>query len=178
MSGVEHQHLQQQELRVRAQGADAAALSGRGQAAATASGDVVSIPVPDWFTIGLKNKRTSSSSGLLTPTVAAGSVDAKLKAGLYGVVRSLLRVLEKGVVGKAIVDTVLDACSAMQVGVCAGAVRAVSGPSLGVGRGGSIWTLATRRLVFCCADDRLLAAVMPASSMMPFVLLWCGAASA
>lgn len=115
MSGVEHQHLQQQQLSIRAQGADAAALNGRAQAAATAAEDVVSIPVPDWFTIGLKNKRTSSSSGLLTPTVAAGSVDAKLKAGLYGVVRSLLRVLEKGVVGKAIVDTVLDACSAMQV---------------------------------------------------------------
>lgn len=35
---------------------------------------------------------------------------------MYGVVRSLLRVLEKGVLGKAILDTVLDACSAMQVG--------------------------------------------------------------
>jgi hypothetical protein len=115
MSGVEHQHPQQQELSVRAQGSDAAALNGRWDAAAAAAGDVVSIPVPEWFTIGLKAKRTSSSSGLLTPTNASGSVDAKLKAGLYGVVRSLLRVLEKGVVGKAIVDTVLDACSAMQV---------------------------------------------------------------
>lgn len=105
-----------------------------------------SIPVPVWFTSALKNTRISSSSGAITPTAAAGSVDAKLKAGLYGVVRSLLRVLEKGVIGKAILDTVLDACSAMQVGVwvvwvsvcvCVGGGAVVVGPVvLCVGRGG------------------------------------------
>ena len=70
-------------------------------------------------------------------------MDAKLKAGLYGVVRSLLRVLEKGVIGKLILDTVLDACSAMQVGLAA-----VLGLSVGlcsalgtcvVGFGGWMW---------------------------------------
>lgn len=76
-----------------------------------------SIPVPEWFSSALKSTRTSSSSGIVTPTAAltGTSSDAKLKAGLYGVVRSLLRVLEKGVIGKHILDTVLDACSAMQV---------------------------------------------------------------
>ena len=49
-----------------------------------------------------------------------------------GVVRSLLQVSEKGVIGKLILDTVLDACSAMQVGLAAGVV---SGLVLGGGRG-------------------------------------------
>lgn len=114
MNGIKYQHPQQQqvELSIQASGAN-------GNTAAPAAGaadcGAFSIPVPSWFTTALKSKRTSSSSGMLTPTGAAGSVDAKLKAGLYGVVRSLLRVLEKGVIGKAILDTVLDACSAMQV---------------------------------------------------------------
>jgi hypothetical protein len=118
MNGVEHrQHHQQQqqqrvELSIQATGAKGTAAA----PAAAVDAGAYSIPIPTWFTAALKTKRTSSSSGLQTPTSAAGSVDAKLKAGLYGVVRSLLRVLEKGVVGKAILDTVLDACSAMQVG--------------------------------------------------------------
>lgn len=88
-------------------------MNGNGQAAAEAA--PVNIQVPAWFSTSLKSKRISSSGGSQTPTAAAGSVEVKLKAGLYGVVRSLLRVLEKGVIGKAILDTVLDACSAMQV---------------------------------------------------------------
>ncbi len=40
--------------------------------------------------------------------------DAKLKTGLYSVIRSLLRVLERGNVGKAVLDCVVDSCSAMQ----------------------------------------------------------------
>lgn len=120
MNGVEYQHPEQQpvELSIHASGA----ANGTSPTVAAAAGGgvgagAVSIPVPAWFTTSLKSKRTSSSSGLQTPTGAAGSVDAKLKAGLYGVVRSLLRVLEKGVIGKAILDTVLDACAAMQVRV-------------------------------------------------------------
>lgn len=104
MNGVVYEQPQQQEH---------AAMNGNGQAAAEAA--PVNIQVPAWFTTSLKSKRTSSSGGAQTPTAAAGSVEVKLKAGLYGVVRSLLRVLEKGVIGKAILDTVLDACSAMQV---------------------------------------------------------------
>lgn len=37
-----------------------------------------------------------------------------LKLGMYNVVRSLLRILERGVEGKAILDNVIDACGAMQ----------------------------------------------------------------
>jgi hypothetical protein len=119
MNGVEYQqHPEQQqqqqqqvELSIHASGANGTSPT------TAAAAEAVSIPVPSWFTTSLRSKRTSSSSGLLTPPGAAGSVDAKLKAGLYGVVRSLLRVLEKGVIGKAILDTVLDACSAMQVRV-------------------------------------------------------------
>ncbi|KAI8474087.1 MAG: inositol hexakisphosphate-domain-containing protein [Monoraphidium minutum] len=38
----------------------------------------------------------------------------RLRAGLWGVVRSLLRVLESGNAGKAVLDAVVDAASAMQ----------------------------------------------------------------
>ena len=38
------------------------------------------------------------------------SLEAELKAGKYGVVRSLLRVLEGGTASKALLDTVIDAC--------------------------------------------------------------------
>lgn len=60
---------------------------------------------PKWF---------SSSRAALTGTAPAALVKDKLKDGMYGVVRSLLRVLERGIMGKAILDTTLDACSAMQ----------------------------------------------------------------
>jgi hypothetical protein len=79
--------------------------------------------VPAWFATS-KAARSSGGGGmgsagsLGSPTAVSTprGTDQKLKAGLYGVVRSLLRVLERGVVGKAILDTCLDACSAMQVG--------------------------------------------------------------
>ena len=38
------------------------------------------------------------------------SLEAELKSGKYGVVRSLLRVLEGGTASKALLDTVIDAC--------------------------------------------------------------------
>ena len=38
------------------------------------------------------------------------SLEAELKAGKYGVVRSMLRVLEGGTASKALLDTVIDAC--------------------------------------------------------------------
>lgn len=38
------------------------------------------------------------------------SLEAELKGGKYGVVRSLLRVLEGGTASKALLDTVIDAC--------------------------------------------------------------------
>jgi hypothetical protein len=92
--------------------------------------------VPEWFSSALKSTRISISSGAVTPTAAAGSVDTKLKAGLYGVVRSLLRVLEKGVIGKLILDTVLDACSAMQVNLAAVVLERLCYSRWGCGLGG------------------------------------------
>ena len=43
-----------------------------------------------------------------------GPGDARLRGGLFGVVRSLLRVLESGNLGKAVLDAAIDAASAMQ----------------------------------------------------------------
>eukprot|EP00198_Chlamydomonas_reinhardtii_P010887 XP_001700224.1 predicted protein [Chlamydomonas reinhardtii] len=48
-----------------------------------------------------------------TPPVGEQTKD-KLKWGMYDVVRSLLRVLENGVQGKAVLDAVIDHCSQMQ----------------------------------------------------------------
>jgi hypothetical protein len=78
--------------------------------------------VPAWFATS-KAARGSGAGGigsagsLSSPTAVSTprGTDQKLKAGMYGVVRSLLRVLERGVAGKAILDTCLDACNAMQV---------------------------------------------------------------
>jgi hypothetical protein len=75
--------------------------------------------VPAWFATS-KAARGSGAGGIgglgspIAVSTPRGS-EQKLKAGMYGVVRSLLRVLERGVAGKAILDTCLDACSAMQV---------------------------------------------------------------
>jgi hypothetical protein len=85
-------------------------------------GSAVQQSVPAWFATS-KAARGSGSGGvgsvgsLGSPTAVSTprGTDQKLKAGMYGVVRSLLRVLERGVAGKAILDTCLDACSAMQV---------------------------------------------------------------
>lgn len=60
---------------------------------------------PTWFAAATVHhgRRLSTDSG----------VDP-LKAGMFGVVRSLLRALEHGTAGKALLDCVIDACSAMQ----------------------------------------------------------------
>jgi hypothetical protein len=46
--------------------------------------------------------------------------EAELKAGKFGVIRSLLRALDGGTAAKAVLDAVIDACAAMQVGCCMG----------------------------------------------------------
>ncbi len=56
-------------------------------------------PVPAWFSL--------AAEGAPAPA-------DRLRAGLFGVVRSLLRVLESGNLGKAVLDEVVDAASAMQ----------------------------------------------------------------
>eukprot|EP00887_Chlorella_sp_A99_P002448 scaffold10.g2448.t1 len=63
--------------------------------------------LPDWFV---------ASQDVTSPTKAGLSVleESELKAGKFGVIRSLLRVLERGVQAKAALDCVLDACAAMQ----------------------------------------------------------------
>lgn len=48
------------------------------------------------------------------PAAKPPNPDAELKAGNFGAVRSLLRVLASGVESKAMLDSVIDACSAMQ----------------------------------------------------------------
>lgn len=42
--------------------------------------------------------------------------ETELKAGKFGVIRSLLRALDGGATAKAVLDAAIDACSAMQVG--------------------------------------------------------------
>ncbi|WIA11258.1 hypothetical protein OEZ85_011384 [Tetradesmus obliquus] len=90
-----------------------------GDGAAAAYGSQLQQLVPAWF----RNSKAARGSGaggvgsLGSPTAAGGTprgTEQKLKAGQFGVVRSLLRVLERGVAGKAILDVCLDACSAMQ----------------------------------------------------------------
>lgn len=81
-------------------------------AAADAPASAVQLAVPDWFALHTASRSSGAGSIVASQPL---SHDAKLKQGMYGVVRSLLRVLERGTVGKAIVDTVVDACSAMQV---------------------------------------------------------------
>lgn len=76
--------------------------------------------IPAWFAKA-RVARSSGSGGGAGPgspstPKSPPTVDAKLKSGMYGVIRSLLRVLERGVMGKVILDAVIDACSAMQVG--------------------------------------------------------------
>jgi hypothetical protein len=59
-------------------------------------------PQPAWF--------AAAGDALAAPPPGGD----RLKAGLWGVVRSLLRVLESGNLGKAALDAVVDAASAMQ----------------------------------------------------------------
>lgn len=56
-------------------------------------------PVPEWFAE--------------RPTQVVGKVSS-LKSGFYGVVRSLLRILEFGTDAKSVLDTVIDATNHMQ----------------------------------------------------------------
>lgn len=46
--------------------------------------------------------------------------ETELKAGKFGVIRSLLRALDGGAAAKAALDAVVDACSGMQVGAVGG----------------------------------------------------------
>lgn len=62
-------------------------------AATAATVDAALPPVPAWF----------SADGDAPPPADAGD---RLRAGLWGVVRSLLRVLESGNLGKAVLDQV------------------------------------------------------------------------
>lgn len=66
----------------------------------------------------------SQSSAIIVPVLSchprlqgALSVleETELKAGKFGVIRSLLRALDGGAAAKAALDTVIDACSGMQV---------------------------------------------------------------
>lgn len=43
-------------------------------------------------------------------TTSDVTLEGELKSGKYGVVRSLLRVLEGGTASKALLDSVIDAC--------------------------------------------------------------------
>ncbi|GAB4814185.1 hypothetical protein N2152v2_001231 [Parachlorella kessleri] len=63
--------------------------------------------LPAWF---------YSAEGVTSPRKAGLSVleETELKAGKFAVIRSLLRVLEGGYTAKAVLDKVVDACSAMQ----------------------------------------------------------------
>ena len=67
-------------------------------------GTVCSDVVPLWF-------QQLSKPGAKQAVIHDGD---KLKMGMYGVVRSLLRALEKGPESKTVLDTVVDAASAMQ----------------------------------------------------------------
>lgn len=58
--------------------------------------------------------------------------ETELKAGKFGVIRSLLRALDGGAVAKAVLDAAIDACAAMQVGCVVGLVGLVC--AVGVGR--------------------------------------------
>ena len=46
----------------------------------------------------------------VSPRLTVPSADCELKAGKFGVVRSLLRALARGPEAKALLDTVIDAC--------------------------------------------------------------------
>jgi Inositol hexakisphosphate len=103
--------------------ADAVAACGGGVGDAGSSDGSV---VPAWFLKsgalrGGSGGGGGSAGGLGSPGSLGSPLrnpEAKRRAGMYGVVRSLLRVLERGVEGKAILDAAIDACGAMQVLSC------------------------------------------------------------
>ncbi|KAK9808828.1 hypothetical protein WJX72_004439 [[Myrmecia] bisecta] len=61
--------------------------------------------LPDWFV---------ERPALVSPRGGEASREAELRSGKYGVIRSLLRALEGGATSKALLDSVIDACNAMQ----------------------------------------------------------------
>lgn len=65
--------------------------------------------LPDWF-VQRERVPSPSKGGVLSVLE-----ETELKAGKFGVIRSLLRALERGAAAKAVLDAVIDACSAMQV---------------------------------------------------------------
>lgn len=67
--------------------------------------------VPGWFKTATQ-PLIAGKGGV--PHATEGSLETRLKAGNYGVIRSLLRALEKGVEAKIILDAAIDACGAMQ----------------------------------------------------------------
>ena len=60
--------------------------------------------LPSWFI------SSAAVQGSPMRTSSDVSLEAELKGGKYGVVRSLLRVLEGGTASKALLDSVIDAC--------------------------------------------------------------------
>jgi hypothetical protein len=71
--------------------------------ALAAAGAEAPPPVPAWFSAAPDSAAAAAARG-----------GDRLRSGLWGVVRSLLRVLESGNLGKAILDEVIDAAAAMQ----------------------------------------------------------------
>eukprot|EP00878_Enallax_costatus_P006221 GHUV01006524.1.p1 GENE.GHUV01006524.1~~GHUV01006524.1.p1 ORF type:complete len:1656 (+),score=579.22 GHUV01006524.1:267-5234(+) len=102
------------QVAVQQQPAAPAAAASAGSAGATAQLAVI----PAWFarTRVARGSGSGGGAGPGSPSTPKTPLtpEAKLKSGMYGVIRSLLRVLERGVMGKAILDSVIDACSAMQ----------------------------------------------------------------
>lgn len=77
--------------------------------------------LPDWWwatptasELGSGASLGGSSSMAAAAALVASNEEIELKGGMFSVIRSLLRVLEKGREAKAALDLVLDACSAMQ----------------------------------------------------------------
>jgi len=56
--------------------------------------------VPSWY----------SEKRELPPHLAPASVETELKAGNFGVIRSLLRALPEGMEAKVMIDQVINAC--------------------------------------------------------------------
>lgn len=61
--------------------------------------------LPSWF---VSTSPPAGSSPMRTTSDV--TLEGELKSGKYGVVRSLLRVLEGGTASKALLDSVIDAC--------------------------------------------------------------------
>ncbi len=60
-------------------------------------------PLPSWFSA---EQKAAEAKQHATPA----AVETELKAGNFGVVRSLLRALPQGMEAKALLDRVIDAC--------------------------------------------------------------------